>query len=106
MNGQIEGSLRKRDREGSTLLQTQSRDPEFGGFEGAKEQAGGRRRTEIGMGRWGERGQGSTLEHINCRATGYIGVGWGRATGVSRTENEIILGSVQRGRYGLILTSC
>lgn len=54
----------------------------------------------------GERGQGSTLEHINCRATGYIGVGWGRATGVSRTENEIVLESVQRGRYGLILTSC
>lgn len=44
----------------------------------------------------GGQGQGSTLEHINCRATGYIGVGWGRTTGVSRTENEIVLGSVRR----------
>lgn len=46
-------------------------------------------------------GQGSTLEHINCRATGYIGMGWGRATGVSRTENEIVLGNVRQERVRL-----
>ncbi|KZC05629.1 hypothetical protein WN55_04569 [Dufourea novaeangliae] len=43
--------------------------------------------------------QGSTLEHINCRATGYIedGLG-GDATGVSSMGKRDCHGGVERGR--------